>query len=252
MKKHIFYQSFSDDIVTNQGQNYTIPDNYKWITSNVIGKICSGFVYCMAAVFSEIYGRFFLHIKVIGRENLKKRNKKGFYVYGNHTQMIGDAFIPIIVFRGVRMRAVVSAANLGIPVLGRILPYMGALPIPKMDRLKEFIKAVKYYSENGNGIVIYPEAHVWPFYTGIRPFGTAAFSYPASNKLPVYCMTTTYHKRVIGKKPKIIIYVDGPFYADDASNTSERKKELHRKIMNCMKERSRNSTYEYWNYEEKV
>lgn len=149
------------------------------------------------------------------------------------------------------MRAIVSTANLGIPVLGKILPYMGALPIPGLNKMREFLSAVDHYSKIGNGIVIYPEAHVWPYYTGIRPFGTATFSYPVKNGFPVYCMTTTYQKRKIGDKPRITVYIDGPFEIDKTQISSKQKKELQKKITRCMSKRSRNSTYAYWDYEER-
>ncbi len=44
-------------------------------------------------------------------------------------------------------------------------------------------------------MTIFPEAHVWPYYTGIRPFGEAAFHYPVATGKPVYTMTVTYQRR---------------------------------------------------------
>lgn len=250
MRKKIVYRTYEEDIITNQGQDIELPESYSWINDSLKNKILSGVVYKLSGVFADIYSKWILHIEVIGREKIKQRESEGFYVYGNHTQMIGDAFVPIYVFRGFRMRAIVSTANLGIPILGKILPYMGALPIPKMTRMKKFLQAVEYYADAGNGIVIYPEAHVWPYYTRIRPFGTAAFSYPVKQGLPVYCMTTTYQKPKHGEKPAITIYIDGPVEPDRMQTVAEQKKELCQKVYQCMEERSRNSNYEYWKYEE--
>lgn len=251
MRRYVEYTSFDEDVVTNTGQDKTLDDDYRWVKDSFFGKLLSALIYAVVFVVSAIYGIFFLHIKVVGREKIKKRSGKGFYVYGNHTQPVGDAILPLFLFRWRRMRAVVSPANLGIPIIGRLLPYLGALPIPKIGRMREFLSAIEHFESRGNGIVIYPEAHVWPYYTGIRPYGTAAFSYPLKSGLPSYCMTATYQKRSFGKKPRMTVYIDGPFEADATLPQSERKKELARKISRCMKERSLNSNYEYWAYEER-
>lgn len=250
MKKKIVYRTYEEDVITNWGQNIDLPESYSWVDNSLKNKILSKVIYWLADVFAAIYSKWILRIEVVGREKLSKRGTKGFYVYGNHTQMIGDAFVPIYVFRGSRMRAIVSTANLGIPVLGKILPCMGALPVPGFDQMKKFLKAVEYYADIGNGIVIYPEAHVWPYYTRIRPFGTAAFSYPVKQGLPVYCMTTTYQKPKHGEKPTIRIYIDGPMESDKNQAASKQKKELCQKVHQCMEKRSWNSDYEYWKYEE--
>lgn len=62
--------------------------------------------------------------------------------------------------------------------------------------------------------MIYPEAHIWPFYTGIRPFPDTSFRYPVQQKLPVFCLTNTYQRRGKSHIPQIVTYLDGPFYPD--------------------------------------
>lgn len=250
MRKKIIYRTYEEDIITNQGQNIELPNPYSWINNSQKNKILSTIIYKFAGAFAWFYSKWILRVEVSGREKIPKKESEGFFVFGNHTQMVGDAFVPIYIFRGCRMRAIVSTANLGIPVLGRILPYMGALPIPGLDQMKKFLQAVAYYADVGNGIVIYPEAHVWPYYTRIRPFGTAAFSYPVKQGLPVYCMTTTYQRPKHGEKPVIKVYIDGPIEADRTQAPTKQKKELCQKVYQCMEERSRNSNYEYWTYEE--
>ncbi len=48
---------------------------------------------------------------------------------------------------------------------------LGALPVPdSISEYKKFSKAYKKRISDGHPVVIYPEAHVWPYYTGIRPF----------------------------------------------------------------------------------
>ena len=90
--------------------------------------------------------------------------------------------------------------------------------------------------------MIYPEAHIWPFYTKIRPFTESSFRYPIQNKCPVMCFTNTYQKRKLGKKAKIVTYIDGPFYADSSLKGKAQKVELRNRVYDAMVERSRNNT----------
>ena len=65
-------------------------------------------------------------------------------------------------------------------------------------------KYIKYYGNN-HPIIVYPEAHVWPYYTKIRPFKTSAFTFPVEEEKEVYCATTTYQKSKLFKKPKVVM-----------------------------------------------
>ena len=126
---------------------------------------------------------------------------------------------------------------------------IGVLPIPpKNSQMKEFIMAVNQRYKEKNAIITYPEAHVWPYYTKIRPFPTTAFKFAIENNAPVFCTTTTYQKRKEGKKPKITIFVDGPFFVDEKLNKKENQEKLHSCVYNKMQERSANSNYEYIEY----
>ena len=117
--------------------------------------------------------------------------------------------------------------------------------------MRDFVKCVKQRVEEKNCIVIYPEAHVWPYYTKIRPFPTTSFKFPVEAKLKSFAATTTYQKRKWGKKPKITVYVDGPFEVDEKLSKKENQEKLCNEIYECMKKRSNESTYEYIEYRRK-
>ena len=102
-------------------------------------------------------------------------------------------------------------------------------------------------------ITIYPEAHIWPFYTGIRPFPAASFGYPARDGAPVYAMTSCYRKRRLGAFPKVVTYLDGPFYPDSSLPLPERKQRLRDQCHAAMVKRAEeNSTYAYYEYREEA
>lgn len=249
--KTLYYRSYEDDFIESKNQLYEVSENYVWEHKNLFYRISSWLMYKMATVIDFIYCKFILKVKVENNEILKEYKNKGYFLFGNHTQPIGDAFIPTYVTNGKRVRVVVSPANLGIPVLGKILPLLGALPIPKTQRgLKDFKHSISKNVEEGNCIVIYPEAHVWEYYTKIRPFSSNSFRFPIENNMPTFCMTTTYQKPDKKGKPNITIYIDGPFFTNKTSSPKEQRENLRKQVYECMEKRSHNSTYEYIHYEE--
>ena len=164
---------------------------------------------------------------------------------------MGDAFVPPIITRYKRPYYIVNKANLGIPILGKLLPLLGAIVIPdRIHDMLKFRKALKYYGKK-NPIVVYPEAHVWPYYTKIRPFNTSSFQMAVEDEKEVYCATTTYQKSKFFKRPKIVIYVDGPFVCDENLSKKEKVKRLEKLVHDKMTDRSKNSNIEYVTYKKK-
>lgn len=248
-KKIYYYESYTDDIIESKNQDYKLKENYKWIHSNIFYRCCSWLVYGLAYVISLFYCKFILHVKIKNRKVLKKYQKQGYFLYGNHTQPIGDVFIPTHVCKSKRIYVIASPSNLGVAGIGPLLPMLGALPIPNsIKKMNRLYQAIEKRIEQKKCVVIYPEAHVWPYYTKIRPFGTSAFKFPINCNVPSFCMTTTYYKRRFGKKPGIIVYVDGPFKPDEKLNKKEKEQQLCSQIYKCMENRSKNSTYEYVKY----
>ena len=170
-------------------------------------------------------------------------------MFGNHTQPIGDAVIPSLAIQPKSVYTIVHANNVSMPYLGRVNPYMGALPLP--DNLKasrNFKEAIQLRYGQGNCIMIYPEAHIWPYYIGIRDFPATSFRYPVDLNAPCFVLTNTYQKRKHGKTPKIVTYLDGPFYPDENLPTKERAQKLRNQIYETMLERSKLSDCEYIQY----
>jgi 1-acyl-sn-glycerol-3-phosphate acyltransferase len=188
--------------------------------------------------------------KVVNKKVLKKVSKnQGIFIFGNHTNAIADAFIPSKVSFPRSTYVIVHPNNVSMPVLGKITPYLGAIPLPDtITAAKNFMNVIKLRCEQNASVVIYPEAHIWPYYTKIRPFTDLSFRYPVQNKCPVFCFTNTYQKRRFSKKPKMITYVDGPFYADETLKEKEQRKQLRDKVYETMCERSKLNEVELIKY----
>ena len=126
---------------------------------------------------------------------------------------------------------------------------LGGVPIPTTRRgMRGFCDAVARHAEKNHCVVIYPEAHIWPYYTKIRPFKDVSFRYPVEENKPVFCFTTTYQKRKFSKLPKVTVYIDGPFFPDENLSLKDNRKKLRDLVYETMLERSKNSTYEYVHY----
>lgn len=242
-----YYDSVTDDFEQTAAQDFVLPPDYRWVRTDVVSRLLSAGIYAAAVAFSTVYCRAVLHMRVHGRK--AARGLKGeFFLYGNHTQPLGDVFIPALCVLPRRIYTVVSTANYGIPVIGRILPYLGALPIDNsVHGLKELQRAMETRLAQHHPIVIYPEAHVWEYYTDIRPFPDTAFRFPVKMEKPCVAMTVTYRKSRLFRRPIMDVYLDGPFYPRGAS-LKEKTADLHDQVYAAMKERSANSNYAYIEY----
>lgn len=203
--------------------------------------------------FGRLLAKIFLKSKfrhkIVGREKLKPYKKKPYFLYGNHTQAMADPMIPVFVISPKSMGIIVHPNNVSIPHIGKTLPYLGALPLPgDVESTKHFSHAIETKVKNGEAIVIYPEAHIWPYYTGIRPFVDTSFVYPAQYGTPVFCFTNTYHKRKNPNKVKIITYIDGPFFPKEERTLREKRADLREQCYQAMVERAKLSDRELIHY----
>lgn len=241
------YGSFTDDFDVAPNQDYRLPEDYVFLRTDFFSKLKSGIIYFLAIVFSLFYCPLILHMRVKGRKNL--RGLKGrYFIYGNHTQPLGDVFIPALCVLPRRIFTVVSTANFSIPVIGKILPYLGALPIvDSLKGFKELSKAMEERLKKNHPIVIYPEAHVWEYCSFIRPFPSTSFKFPVKFDVPAVAMTVTYKKSKFFKKPKTTVYLDGPFYPQ-GETIKEKTVNLHEKVYSAMCKRSKESDYQYISY----
>ena len=250
MRKTMYYTSFEDDLVDSTNQDYKLKDNYKWVHKNPFYVFFAWLLYIFLTIpVGLVYTKLILRVKYKNRKVLRKSKLKGYFLYSNHTQAFGDVVMPAIAALPKRIYTVVSPANFALPVIGRILTMIGALPTPNsINGFKQFRAAYTRRIRMGHPVIIYPDAHLWPYYTKIRPFKDTSFRFPVELKTAAYVQTVTYQKRRFSDKAKITIYYDGPFYPDETLSTKEAQKKLHDEIYNTMLERAKNSNYEYYNY----
>ncbi len=197
-----------------------------------------------------LYQKLKFHLRYEGREKLKECKDRGYFIYGNHTQPFADTFIPSVANYPKRNFFIVNPENVSMPGMQTLVEMLGAIPIPcDMGGMKNFVRAVEEKIEKGYSVTIYPEAHIWPYYTGIRPFKAVSFRYPVKLGCPVYALTNTYHaRRGRPGKVDIVTYIDGPFYPQEGLPDKEKQQQLRDRVYQCMLERSRESDCEIVRY----
>lgn len=249
MKKIYYYKDFDSDVVTSKNQDIVIKDNFKWVHYNLFYKLGSYILYWLFLFVGFIYVKWVLHVKIVNKEVLKNRNS--YYLFINHTQEIGDAFIPALITFPKRPYIIINKANFGIPILGKILPMLGAIVVPEnLHDFKYFKEAITYYGKN-HPIVVYPEGHVWPYYTKIRPFKKGSFQLTLEENKDIFSATVTYQKRKCFKKPKIVIYINGEYNVNQNLSKKEKVNELMNSVYETMKDVSKKSNINYVTYKKK-
>ena len=178
-------------------------------------------------------------------------------MYANHTNPFHDVFGPALA-ADRRIFTIISPVNLKLPGIGKYLPMIGGIPLgTNAEEKKAMNEAVDMrLKKQKKCLVIYPEAHVWPYYTGIKKFpaGDKSFKYAVRNDLPIFTMTTTYHKRKDkkhGDLPRMDVYVDGPFWPDKGKTDDENRAKLAKEAYDSMVKYSKKNSYEYFIYKKK-
>ncbi|MDE7263973.1 MAG: 1-acyl-sn-glycerol-3-phosphate acyltransferase [Anaeroplasmataceae bacterium] len=206
--------------------------------------------YGIMRILAYLYMKLWLGFRVVNRKCLKKYKNTGYFLYANHTHAPADGFMPSLITFPKRVYVLVCSENLSKWGTKNFMAMIGAVPIPNQySGMRAFKSYLKELLQKKKVIMIYPEAHIWPYYTKIRSFPSVSFTYPVVEEKPVFTFTTTYQKGWI--RTRITAYVDGPFYARKDIDKKEAIEELRNKIYEVMIQRSKNSTYEKIKYKKK-
>ncbi len=252
-KQKTFYYTdeLNDEFSSAKIVPRTIDENYRYVHKNVFYRFFAMLLYrVIAKPLSFLFLKLRFGWKVKNKKLLKSVPKKtAYFLYGNHTSAAADPFVPALLSGKKHAYVIVHPANVSIPCMGRINAALGALPLPDtLKATKNFLAAIDKRVSSNTTICIYPEAHIWPYYTKIRPFKDMSFRYPVQYGAPVFTFTNTYQKRKFFRSPRLVTYIDGPFYPDKTLSPKQAKETLRNVAYEAMKKRSENSDTEYIRY----
>lgn len=242
---YYYKDELNDDFAGFKRNPKRIDKDYKFVSNNLVWNFIAFIVYrIIMTPIAYLYVRLKFRTKIVGKKKFKECKKTGYFMFGNHTNVPFDGYIPTVAC-GKKTYVVVHPDNIALKGTENYMKMIGAIPTPTtVDGFKPFMNALEKRLNSKCAIAIYPEAHIWPYYTKIRPFKSVSFKYPLKYNKPSYCLTTCYKKRKHSKKPRVVVYVDGPFYPNDYTN----QEELRNDIYNVMCMRSLDSDYEYVKY----
>lgn len=251
---HTFYYSdpLNDDFEENTLKRIDLPKNFKYIHKNVFFKIGSFLLYY--GLCKPILGSILLFsgVKVVGKKKLKPLKKSGAFIYSNHTSFFDVFDKQCLVFGFKRGDILGYTDSLTLPYLVKKI-CLGAGYVPLPTSIGDFKKFDEYLKtmivKKKRWLIIYPEAHIWPYYTGIREFPSTSFKYPAKFNLPVIPIATCYRKVKYSKKPKETMFVLDPIFPKEELNERENKKYLYDECLKAFKKcLLENSKYSYYNF----
>lgn len=252
MKKRVFYykDELNDEFSGITRNTILVDKNYRYVRNSVLYKIVAFIVYRVIIMpFAFLYMKIKFRMKIENKEILKSLKKESYFMYGNHTQLPGDGFIPNIVNYPKHNAVIVNADNVSFPGTKNFMMMLGAVPLPNhFSGMKNFMDCIFYNLECKKGIVIYPEAHIWPYYTGIRNFKSDSFKFPVIYEKKTFAFTVTYQQRGKSEKANITVYIDGPFSPPKDFSKKEKELYLRNVVYDTMVERSKESTYSFHEY----
>lgn len=250
-QKILYYaDELNDEFTEFTGTAKRIDENFKYVNNSKTHRLIHFMLYkFLEKPVAKIYWKAKFHNKIINKNLLKNFKDTGVFLYGNHTQQIGDVLMPCLVSSPKYAYIIVHPNNISIKGIGGLINACGAIPLPDtIAATKNFIDAIETRIKQKQAVVIYPEAHIWPYYTKIRPFKSASFRYPVKLGVPTFAFTNTYVHRGKSKTPQIITYIDGPFYPNKDLPVKEQIEDLRNQVYNAMSARSKLSNFETIKY----
>ncbi len=245
MKKIVYGQKIyyndplTDDFANTNISAEKIASDYRYFIENPLARLGSFLLlYVIAIPIINVMNWFRFGIRVHGRRHLRGI-KTGYILYGNHTHHF-DAFIPQAIIARPRKTYIIAHPDaVSIPFVKYLTKGLGAWPLP--DTVKgsmRFLDAIECALKQKRVIAVYPEAHIWPYCTTIRPFKATSFQYASRNQVPAVPMVTTY-RRPKGffkhyRKPLMDIHIGAPIYPLPSLSVKENAALLHERTLAFM------------------
>lgn len=252
-KKVIYYNdALTDDFAGTHITKTVVDETFPYIHKSRLWKITADIVYYgIAFPLVWFFERVILGMRFVNKNAVKQCKDTPYFLYGNHTGWY-DAFTPNLISLPRRNRIIVAADTVSIKGLRSIVQMLGAVPIPTTVRgMKKFVQTVDSFHKDCT-LTIYPEAHIWPYFTGVRPFPDTSFGYAVKHNSPVFAFFTAYTapKGLLGwcRKANMTVYVSDPIYPDPNLSPREARKDLRDKVYAFMAEKSQLSDYEVYQY----
>lgn len=233
-KTFVYSSKKSDDFLSIVNNQKEIESDFPYDREDIVFKVLSFLLYyCIAIPILWTISKINNRTKIINKKKVRKQLKNtGFIIYSNHT-MMSDGFIPAVFTCNPKRTYIISLGEtLMVNKVSRyFLQLLGATPLPgDLHSGKNFLLFLKKKLNHKCAVAIFPEATIWPYYTGQRPIREGSFKYPRLfNKPAVFACTTFRKPKGIFKrflKPKVVIYLSEPVYPHRKDSEKEDEKRI--------------------------
>ena len=253
-KKTLYYKDpLNDDFANTAIAPKPLQPDFPFIIKNPFWRIAEFIAYRLIATpLVWLIGKIGYGLRIKNKRALRKLRRTGYYLYGNHTQGMMDAYTPSLIAFPKFAHIVVSPQTVSSTALRIPVQLLGGIPVPgNIKGILDFMKALSLRTSQKRVVTIYPEAHIWPWYTGIRPFSDVSFTYPVKDGVPAVAFVTTYRARKLFKNrpPRLTVTLSEPFYPDPALSAADARKKLRDEVYDFMcRESSKPDNCAYYVY----
>ena len=221
----VYYRDEQNDDFANNGISAVkITKDFPFEPKGLVWRIAEFFAYYGIAIPIVALIWLVTGFTIRGRGNIRALRKelksggRGFFLYANHTHWL-DAFAGPLVCFPKKSYVLVSPDTVSIKGIRTFLQMLGAIPVPtERDAIPPFTEAIESRIDQGRAVMIFPEAHIWPFCGFVRDFKAGSFRYPAKLGVPIVCVCVTYkRRRGLGKlrnSPRREVFISEPLYPD--------------------------------------
>ncbi len=257
-KKVIYYSDeHNDDFFSMNKEDLkqvNVDKNYVYLPKSFIFKFLSFiFYYIIAIPLISLANLLLFRTRTKGRKNLKGLRKKGYFVYANHTNYKDSWLTPVLIAPFRKAYIIAEKTAVQIPIIGHLVKAGGGLPVADTPNgLKNLLIAIDQIIKENKLVTIFPEAHIWPYHTGLRHFPTTSFRFPAKTGAPAVPVAICYKKKwFFGdiRKPRQVAYIGKPIYPNpelsNRENAEYLRDECHAFIKATLEQES---TYAYVEY----
>lgn len=135
-KKTIYYSDLqNDDFAKVALEPKSLPDDFPYVIKNPFWRAAEFLTYrIIATPLVWLIGKIGFGLRIKNRKALRKLKKTGYYLYGNHTQNMMDAYTPTLITFPKHAHIIVSPQTVSSTALRIPVQLLGGIPTREMLR----------------------------------------------------------------------------------------------------------------------
>ncbi|MBP5618347.1 MAG: hypothetical protein J6X61_04280, partial [Clostridia bacterium] len=159
MAKKTFYYTdpLTDDFANTAIDPKPVPADFPFVVGNPFWRVLEFILYRLVATpLVWLIGKIGFGLRIENRKAVRSLRKTGYYLYGNHTQGMMDAYTPSLITFPKHAHIIVGPAAVANPWLGLPVRLLGGIPIPDGVKGKlAFLRALSKRIGQNRAVTVY-------------------------------------------------------------------------------------------------